>query len=77
MRLPSALALAASPRHCYVHLPFCRRRCFYCDFPVVVAGDEVKGDRIADYISLLERELNAQAPTKQPLATVYLGGGTP
>ena len=61
----------------YAHLPFCRRRCFYCDFPVVVAGDAVKEDRVAHYVSLLERELSKQPPSLKPLSTVYLGGGTP
>ena len=61
----------------YAHLPFCRRRCYYCDFPVVVAGDDVKEDRVAHYITLLERELAAQPPSSKKLETVYLGGGTP
>ena len=26
-------------RSAYVHLPFCRRKCFYCDFPVVALGE--------------------------------------
>ena len=61
----------------YAHLPFCRRRCYYCDFPVVVAGDAVKEDRVAHYVSLLERELSKQPRSSTPLSTVYLGGGTP
>ena len=61
----------------YAHLPFCRRRCYYCDFPVVVAGDAVKEDRVAHYVSLLERELSKQPPSSKELETVYLGGGTP
>lgn len=68
---------ALQPSGLYAHLPFCRRRCFYCDFPVVVAGDAVKEDRVAHYVSLLERELSKQPPSATPLATVYLGGGTP
>ena len=68
---------ALQPSGLYAHLPFCRRRCFYCDFPVVVAGDDVKEDRVAHYVSLLERELAAQPRSSTPLSTVYLGGGTP
>ena len=73
---PTLQPQAAAPG-LYAHLPFCRRRCFYCDFPVVVAGDDVKEDRVAHYITLLERELAAQPPSSKKLETVYLGGGTP
>ena len=51
----------------YAHLPFCRRRCCHCDFPVVVAGDAVKEDRVAHYVSLLERELSKQPRSSTPL----------
>jgi putative oxygen-independent coproporphyrinogen III oxidase len=68
---------ALRPSGLYAHLPFCRRRCFYCDFPVVVAGDAINHDRVAHYVSLLERELSKQPPSSKPLSTVYLGGGTP
>ena len=75
LRPPQAVAAQASGL--YAHLPFCRRRCYYCDFPVVVAGDAVKEDRVAHYVSLLERELSKQPPSSNSLETVYLGGGTP
>ena len=74
---PRPAAAAAQASSLYAHLPFCRRRCYYCDFPVVVAGDAVKEDRVAHYVSLLERELSKQPPSSKPLSTVYLGGGTP
>ena len=67
------------PRSAYVHLPFCHRRCFYCDFPVVPLGDRADGSRsgsIAAYLALLHREIRA-APPGPPLSTLYLGGGTP
>jgi oxygen-independent coproporphyrinogen-3 oxidase len=67
------------PRSAYVHIPFCHRRCFYCDFPVVPLGDRADGassGSIAAYLHLLHREI-ATAPAGPPLATVYLGGGTP
>ncbi|WP_216900966.1 radical SAM family heme chaperone HemW [Synechococcus sp. CCY 9618] len=67
------------PRSAYVHIPFCHRRCFYCDFPVVPLGDRADGSRsgsIAAYLELLQREI-AASPGGPPLATVYFGGGTP
>ena len=71
------------PRSAYLHIPFCHRRCFYCDFPVVPLGDRASGAAgdpgsrsIATYLELLHREI-AQAPAGPPLSTVYVGGGTP
>jgi oxygen-independent coproporphyrinogen-3 oxidase len=71
------------PRSAYLHIPFCHRRCFYCDFPVVPLGDRAAADpgapgsaSIAAYLQLLHREI-ANAPAGPPLSTVYVGGGTP
>ncbi len=59
-------------RHAYVHVPFCRHRCGYCDFTLVAGRD----DLLAAYFSALSRELERP---QQPLEldTLYLGGGTP
>lgn len=74
---------AYPPRSAYLHIPFCHRRCFYCDFPVVPLGDRAAGEAgapgaasITAYLQLLEREI-AAAAAGPPLSTVYLGGGTP
>ena len=70
------------PRSAYLHIPFCHRRCYYCDFAVVPLGDRVDardgpGSRsIEDYLQLLHREI-ASASSGPPLSTVYIGGGTP
>jgi oxygen-independent coproporphyrinogen-3 oxidase len=69
----------APPRHAYVHVPFCRHRCGYCDFALVAGRD----DLIDRYFAALERELERvpSASTGDPagleLATLYVGGGTP
>lgn len=69
----------------YIHIPFCRQKCFYCDFPSF-AGQEKKIDR---YLQALEQEfaLLRQRPyqkdgagdTERKFAprTIYIGGGTP
>ena len=67
------------PRAAYLHIPFCLRRCFYCDFPVVPLGDRADGSRspgIPRYLESLHAEIQASAPGP-PLSTVYIGGGTP
>jgi len=69
-----------APRSAYIHIPFCRRRCFYCDFPIAVAGDRARGEtsaRIRRYVDTLCREIQATASLGQPLKTVFFGGGTP
>ena len=81
---PSGLPpVSPEPRSAYLHIPFCHRRCFYCDFPVVPLGDRAgpgpgqPGTRaIAAYLGQLEAEIAASA-AGPPLSTVYLGGGTP
>tara|TARA_Y100001978_G_scaffold174290_1_gene165752 strand:- start:188 stop:1411 length:1224 start_codon:yes stop_codon:yes gene_type:complete len=71
-----------SPRSAYVHIPFCHRRCFYCDFSIIPIGDEVKshnanGDNlINDYLYFLKKEI-LSIKHKSPLSTIYIGGGTP
>ena len=70
------------PRSVYLHIPFCHRRCFYCDFVVVPIGDKaspLKGpgsNSIKSYLELLHKEIDF-SPKGPPLSTIYLGGGTP
>ena len=84
---PSALP----PRGLYLHVPFCRSLCPYCDF-VVVAGAAAFGprSRLGGYLDAVEREIAMRADAadaafgsvggasrRPPLASLYLGGGTP
>ena len=70
------------PRSAYVHIPFCHKRCFYCDFSIIPLGDSagVPGSpgitSINAYLDLLHREISI-SPKGPPLATIYFGGGTP
>ena len=71
-----------SPRSAYLHIPFCRRRCFYCDFAVSVVGDRQHGDNsaiIQDYVKVLCQEIAQQSVSSNIylLKTVFFGGGTP
>jgi oxygen-independent coproporphyrinogen-3 oxidase len=64
----------------YVHLPFCRRRCFYCDFPISVVGDrQTTGIRLRmeEYVEWLCREIVAAPVLGGELETIFFGGGTP
>lgn len=67
--------LLQRPRHptaAYVHVPFCRHRCGYCNFTLISGRD----DLIDAYLDALERELSA-LETPRTVETLYLGGGTP
>jgi putative oxygen-independent coproporphyrinogen III oxidase len=64
----------------YVHIPFCRRRCYYCDFPVFVVGDRKTGENSGNiqlYVERLGREIAAQVNYDRSLETIFFGGGTP
>lgn len=61
-------------RHLYVHVPFCARRCAYCDFSIAVRS-QVPVD---EYMAGLKTELALHRPEVEwNLDTLYLGGGTP
>lgn len=65
------------PRSLYLHVPFCRHRCGYCNF-TLVAGRDYLIDRFVDAaIAEMERDLAARNESLPPLETLYLGGGTP
>lgn len=59
----------------YIHIPFCVRKCLYCDFLSMAAEDAVKDQ----YIQALLRELDAWKGILQGyrLHTIFVGGGTP
>ncbi len=63
------------PRHVYVHVPFCARRCVYCDFSIAVRRDVP----VDEYVSAVARELEIRfaGVERWAVSTLYLGGGTP
>ncbi len=65
----------SSPWGLYIHIPFCRRVCPYCDFNVYARQESL----IPAYLQAVQRELEfwAQRVGRGPLETIYLGGGTP
>ena len=72
--------ISGIPSSAYVHIPFCRRRCFYCDFPVSVVGDRLRGETsgtISQYVEVLCEEIAMTPAFGQPLKTIFFGGGTP
>ena len=71
-----------SPKSAYIHIPFCHRRCFYCDFSIIPIGDETNNRDgsenriIKDYLNILKKEI-LSIKHKTSLSTIYIGGGTP
>lgn len=57
----------------YVHVPFCRHRCHYCDFNTYEGLDPLHGP----YADALEREISETGETGGPATSVFFGGGTP
>jgi oxygen-independent coproporphyrinogen-3 oxidase len=83
--LPPSAAVGADGRRfgVYVHVPYCRVRCGYCDFNTYTAS-ELGGTRRDDYAGQVQRELGfgaevlrrAGVPDRR-VSTVFFGGGTP
>ncbi|MBN1319537.1 MAG: radical SAM family heme chaperone HemW [Thermoleophilia bacterium] len=75
-------------KHLYVHIPFCRSRCEYCDFASELVESHAQEGRVEPYVEALLAELEERggvdergdggarsAPAR--FETIYLGGGTP
>ena len=83
--LPASVREGAEQRDLgiYLHVPFCRVRCGYCDFNTYTAS-EIRGVRQADFadqaiaeLELAARVLDDAGLPPRPVSTVFFGGGTP
>jgi putative oxygen-independent coproporphyrinogen III oxidase len=83
--LPMSVADGAGERDfgVYVHVPFCRVRCGYCDFNTYTAS-EIRGVKQSDYagqaiteVAFAERVIEDAGLPRRPASTVFFGGGTP
>ena len=63
------------PAGIYIHIPFCRSRCSYCDFATGIYS----ADAAERYVASLAREISCYSETSSPaiVDTIYFGGGTP
>ncbi len=57
----------------YIHIPFCKRKCFYCDF--VSYADQC--DQVESYIQEVSKEMEQYDLSGYHVTTIYIGGGTP
>lgn len=57
----------------YIHIPFCKQKCHYCDF-ISYANKEDKKD---DYVEAVKEEITQRADLEKTIDTIYIGGGTP
>jgi len=64
------------PLSLYVHLPWCVRKCPYCDFNSYTMGDDAPRERYLDAL-LTDLDVESQRANGRELISVFLGGGTP
>lgn len=57
----------------YIHIPFCQKKCHYCDFLTFIGHDEM----IEKYVKYLNKEIEMYKGRDYILDTIYIGGGTP
>lgn len=60
-------------RGIYIHIPFCKQKCYYCDFVSFANKEEL----IERYINALKKEIKYKLKSKDKIDTIYIGGGTP
>lgn len=84
--LPASVAEGSADRAfgVYLHVPYCRVRCGYCDFNTYTASELGEGASRADYagqvcaeLELGARVLRESGAVDRPASTVFFGGGTP
>ena len=74
MEVRSSNNIEASPMELYIHIPFCIRKCDYCDF---LSGPSDPGKRAA-YVQALLKEIQAvKAGRGRSVSSIFIGGGTP
>ena len=56
----------------YIHIPFCKQRCFYCDFPTFAGKERFR----EEYIEALVKEIEEKC-SNYLIKTIFIGGGTP
>jgi oxygen-independent coproporphyrinogen-3 oxidase len=61
------------PQAAYIHVPFCRHRCGYCNFSVVPH----RPDLVPRYLHAVEREIALRVADRPRLDSLFVGGGTP
>lgn len=59
----------------YIHIPFCKQKCYYCDF----VSFSSKEEKIKEYVKTLKKEiiLNREKANNYTVTSIYIGGGTP
>lgn len=64
--------ITVNPAGLYVHIPFCLRKCCYCDFYSISDLSQTSG-----FLAALKREMQMNSGTPLVFDTLYIGGGTP
>lgn len=59
-------------KSCYIHIPFCKKICSYCDFCKLIYNEKF----VSQYLNSLEKEIE-ETYQGEELDTIYIGGGTP
>lgn len=68
------------PHHLYIHIPFCRHRCVYCDFNTYASMEhriDAYVDALCTELRLLSRLSHPVSPPSRLPPTIFIGGGTP
>ncbi len=72
------IARELPPLSLYLHMPWCVRKCPYCDFNSHTAGPNLPKDRYVDaLIADLETEARSSRAASRPFRSIFIGGGTP
>ncbi|MDR0410168.1 MAG: radical SAM protein, partial [Spirochaetaceae bacterium] len=69
----------SGPAALYIHIPFCAKKCDYCDFYSIPVNDGGGGRLMDGFIEALAKDIEGQIKAfgAEALSSVYIGGGTP